>query len=137
MDPITTAILAALAVGVVGGATEVGKKAIVDAYDALKSIIKKKFGSDSKIVKAVTDLEGEPEFEPYKMGLQQRVKSEKIDQDKDILEAAQALLHAVSSQPDGRQTIQNIQNVYGDYNAVAGAGGQATVNVNQPRRSKE
>ena len=43
MEPITTAILAALAAGAAGGATETGKEIIVDTYAALKALLKKKF----------------------------------------------------------------------------------------------
>ncbi len=64
MDPITTSIVAALAVGVAGSAKQVGHKAFVDAYDALKAAIKNKYGIDSNIAQAVTKLEQEPDFEP-------------------------------------------------------------------------
>ncbi len=45
MDPITTAIVAALAA--------LSKDAIKDGYNALKSTLKKKFGSESDLVDAV------------------------------------------------------------------------------------
>ena len=44
MDPISAAIVAGLAAGVAGGATEVGKKVIGDAYNALKAALQRKFG---------------------------------------------------------------------------------------------
>jgi predicted Ser/Thr protein kinase len=47
MDPITTAIVTALA-------TNLGKDAIKDGYEALKAAIKKKFGDDSDVVDAVS-----------------------------------------------------------------------------------
>ena len=44
MDPVTTAIVVALAAGATSGVTEAGRKAIADAYEALKTLLKKKFG---------------------------------------------------------------------------------------------
>jgi hypothetical protein len=137
MDPITTAILLSLDADIDSGNKQVGENAVTNAYIALKSVLRNKYGDESKIMKAVADLEDEPEFEPYKTGLQQRVKAEKADQDSTILEAAQTLLDVLNSQSRGQQSIQNVQHVYGNYNAVAGSGGQATVNVNQPNKEKE
>jgi hypothetical protein len=44
MEPITTAIIAALTAGAASGLTEAAKKSISDAYSGLKTLIKKKFG---------------------------------------------------------------------------------------------
>ena len=74
MDPITTSIVAALAVGVAGSAKQVGQKVLVDAYDALKAAIKNKYGIDSNIAQAVTKLEKEPDFEPNQAALAGRVE---------------------------------------------------------------
>ena len=60
MDPITTAILAAIAVGVLSAATKVGEKVVVDSYNKLKELIKEKFGSESAVIKAVKELETNP-----------------------------------------------------------------------------
>jgi hypothetical protein len=129
MDPITAAIVAAFAVG----AGKVVEKSVLDAYEGLKTVIKKKLGGESKVLTALADLEAEPDFEPHKAALQGRIKQAQADQDSDILQAAQALLDRVKAQPGGTQTIQNIQNVYGDYSAVAGPHGTATVNVNDSK----
>ena len=95
MDPITGAIVAALAVGVASGATEVGKKVIVDAYKALKAAIEKKYGDDDKITKAVTDLESEPDFKPNQDSLAGRVEQAKAADDPQLQQLAQALLDAL------------------------------------------
>jgi len=47
MDPISAAIVAAVAMGV----TKVGGQAIVDAYNGLKDLLKRKLGADSKAVR--------------------------------------------------------------------------------------
>lgn len=52
MDPVSAAILAGLATGVTRGASDAGKKLIVDAYEALKAVLNRKFGADSDVVEA-------------------------------------------------------------------------------------
>lgn len=105
MDPITTAIIAALTAGVAGGATEIGKKVIVDAYDGLKAALKKKFGDDSRISKAVTDLESEPDFKPKQDALAGRVAQVNASADPELHELAQALLEALKSTPEGEKAV--------------------------------
>jgi hypothetical protein len=63
MDPITTAIIAALALGVAGGVQEVGKEVVVDAYQALKTTLRQKLGAESEVVDAVEKLEKKPDSE--------------------------------------------------------------------------
>jgi hypothetical protein len=130
MDPITTAIVAALAAGVTGGASELGKKAIVDSYIALKTLLKTKFGAASHMVKAVEDLEGTPDSKGRQQTLQEEVGKAHADQDVDIQQAAQELLTQLRAQPGGEQ---HIQQAIGSYIAQADRGSSATVNVNQPK----
>jgi hypothetical protein len=105
MDPITGAIVAALAAGVVSGATEVGKKLLVDAYDALKAAIKKKYGEDSKIAQAIADVEEEPDFKPNQDTLSGRVEQTKAAEDPELKQLAQALLDALKSTPEGEKIV--------------------------------
>jgi hypothetical protein len=130
MDPITTAIVAALAAGVAGGATEVGKKVVVDAYVTLKTALKNKFGGDGDLVDAVDKLEKKPDSGGRKEVLQEEVAAAKADQDPEILKAAQDLIDQIKAQPGGEQ---HIQTAIGNYIAQADRGGTATVSVNQPK----
>lgn len=130
MDPITMAIVAAITAGVAGGITDVGKQAIIDAYQGLKTLLKQKFGADSKVVKAVDEVEGTPDSKGRREVLQEEVSKAHVDQDADVLQAAQALLKQIQVQPGGGQ---HIQQVIGNYNAVADRGSSASVNVNHPR----
>lgn len=136
MDPITLAIVAGIAAGLApglaAGTKKVSEQVIVDAYTGLKSLIKRKFGDDSKIVQAIDTVEEEPEFEPNKLALQERVKAAKAIEDPELMAAAQDLLDKLNAKPDGQQAIQHIQNVYGNYSAAAGPYGTATVNVGKP-----
>jgi hypothetical protein len=126
MDPVTTAIIAAIAAGI----TKVGEQAISDSYDALKKLLKEKFGKKSQVVKAVKQLEEKPVSDGRKTMLQEEIVDAKADKDKEILKAAQELLDLLKSQPGGGQFIQKAT---GNYIAQAGPGATATVNVNKPK----
>ncbi len=124
MDPITTAIVAALAAGAVGGLTETSKTAITDAYNKLKDLLTKKFGAKSDVVQAVNQLEARPESAGRKETLQEEMTVVNAEQDDELLAAAQHVLTLVQPQQAGlgKFTIQNNapvqgQNV-GDYNRI-------------------
>jgi len=137
MDPITLAIVAGIAAGlapgVAAGTKKVSEQVIVDAYTGLTDLIKRKFADNSKIVQAIDTVEEEPEFEPNKLALQERIKAAKANEDPELVAVAQDLLDKLNEKPGGQQVIQHIQNIYGNYNAAAGAYGTATVNVNPPK----
>jgi alkyl hydroperoxide reductase subunit AhpF len=124
MDPITTAILAALVAGVTAGATDVGKKAIIDAYEGLKGIIKKKFGSQNKVTEAISSLEGAPESEGRKLTLQEEVTATEADQDQDILAAVQELEKQLAAHGDER--VQKMLRSAGGKQTMRGRGGKST-----------
>lgn len=132
MDPITSAIIAALAAGVTAGLTDTAKKMISDLYNTIKEKIQQKHGKDSKAIKAINDLESEPDFAPYQSGLQQRVNELKLDKESELISLATKLL-SVIQESQSKANLQTIQNVYGNGNAVAGTGGTATINVQQPK----
>jgi len=126
MDPITTAIVAALAVGATSGVTEAGKQAIVDAYNRLKSLLQKKFGSESEVIKAVEGLEKKPDSPSRQGTLNEEVVAIYADQDSEILYVAQALLTLLKDQPSGKQ---HIQTATGNYIAQSDRGSTSSVNV--------
>ncbi len=132
MDPITTAILAAIAAGAIAGTTKIGEQVLVDAYGKLKELLGKKFGQKSKVVKAVKELEANPKSTARKEVVKEEVTACKADQDKDLLQAAQVLIKTVKGLPGGEQIIQT---AIGDQNIqVAGDGN--TVNVNTPKAKR-
>jgi len=59
MDPVTTAIRAAVAPGAKSAAGTVAKEAIVDSCESLKTLLKEKFGDSNQTSKAVHDLKPE------------------------------------------------------------------------------
>jgi hypothetical protein len=106
MDPITLAIVTAVAAGISAGVPKVAEQAMLDGYNALKSLIKQRFGSDGDLVKAVENLEAKPESEGRKTTLQEEVVEAKADQDPEILAAAEKLLSLLQAQPGGNISVQ-------------------------------
>lgn len=132
MDPITTAIVAALGAGAISGAREIGEHVIADAYSKLKELLGKKFGAKSKVVKAVKELENNPTSAARREVVKEEVAAVKADQDKELLQIAQSLLKSVKALPGG---IQIIQTATGDQN-IQIAGDSNAVNVGKPRNKK-
>jgi len=105
MDPITTALVAAVSAGV----TAVGKQAVVDSYNGLKRIISSKFGRDSLVSKAIVELEEEPDSKGRRTNLLEQIASTKVDHDLEILEITQELIKALNSTEAGRKAITKFQ----------------------------
>lgn len=92
MDPITTAIVAALSVGTISGLTDTTKAAITDGYNKLKGLLTKKFGASSDVVQALDKLEAKPELAGRKQVLQEEIATVHAEQDDEILAVAKHLL---------------------------------------------
>ena len=105
MDPITGAIVAALAAGVISGATEVGKKMIVEAYDALKAAIKQKCGAEGDLVQAVETLEQKPDSGARQAVVAEEVTGANLAADAELVKLAQALLDALKDTPAGEEAL--------------------------------
>jgi hypothetical protein len=125
MDPITTAIVAALGAGAVSGLTDASKTAITDAYKKLKDLLASKFGAKSEVIQAVEALETKSASTGRQGTLQEEITTINAEQDADLLTAAQHLLTLVQPQQAGlgKFTIQNNapvqgQNV-GDRNTIS------------------
>jgi hypothetical protein len=135
MEPITfTVIVAALSAGAVTGAGKVVENTIVDAYQGLKSVLRRKFGDDSGVVGAVDTLEQKPDSEARKALLQEEIEAAGVDSDEEIRQAARKLRDLIAAQPDGER---HIQYAVGSYIAQADRGSTATVNVDRSREHPE
>ncbi len=117
MDPITAAIVAAIS----SGMAEVGKESVLDAYKALKSLLSRKFGSHSQVIKAVEDLEHNPSSQARTAVLQEEVAKTKADQDPDLRRAAYNLYQHVNRSSVSRSN----QVAYGNKNVQQQAGQNA------------
>ncbi len=129
MGPITTAIVAALTVGVTNGLTDTAKTMIADTYQGLKSLLHKKFGHESSLVKSIEVLEAKPGAVSRQQTLDDELIDAGANRDQDILQAAQHLLSLVQTQHGGER---HLQHVIGNYNAIVQGTGNATVNVHPP-----
>ncbi len=126
MEPIATVILSALVAGAAAGVGEVGKRLVVDGYEALKAALTARFGADSELADAVAGLEKHPDSDGRKQTLHEEIVAAKADADPELVELARALLDQIESQPGG---AQHIQNAVGNYIAQADRGATATVTV--------
>jgi len=124
---IAGAIYAAISAGAAAGVTDTAKKAVADAYQGLKSLIHKKFGSDSEPAVAIAKLEAHPDSEGRKQTLSEELQSANAASDPEIVSAAQALLELIQSLPQGEQHIQSANNSFGV--AQADRGSTATVTM--------
>ena len=106
MDPITSTILAALTAGVTRIAAdapaEIGKMAIKDAYEALKTALRNKFGGESKLARAVSELEEEYDYKPNQQNMAGRIEQVNATADDDLLKLMRDLANALAKTPEGR-----------------------------------
>jgi len=133
-DIVANAIVAALSAGAVAGATDTAKSAVADAYEALKSLIKKKFGSDSEASEAIDKLEAKPDSDGKKQVLAEELKAVNSTSDPELVSAAQALLELIRALPQGEKHIQVAQ---GTGIAQADRGSTATVTMHAPSRKDD
>jgi hypothetical protein len=129
-DDIANAVSAALSVGATAGATEVAKKAIADGYEGLKSLIKARFGGDSKATEAINSLEARPS-EGRKQTLSEELDLVNAASYPELASAARSLLELVRALPQGERHIQFAQ---GSGIAIADRSGTASVTMAPPRR---
>ncbi|TCG04924.1 hypothetical protein BZM27_37505 [Paraburkholderia steynii] len=124
MDPVTTAIIAALSAAASGATTEVAQKAILDSYDGLKELLKKKFGTESDVVDAVDKLETKPDSDGRQKVLEEELSAAGAPADADIIRVATALLEQIRTLPGGTQPVQIAQGT-----GIAQAAGNSAATV--------
>ena len=122
MDIIFSAIIAAIG--------KLGEHTIKDSYEALKALIKRKFGHNQDLNEALQKLEEKPDSPGRKGTLKEEIAAAKVDQDEEIVKAAAAFLEKLKALPGGQQIIQ--QTVTGNQNIFSGTG-----NVNVTIGQKE
>lgn len=98
MDPITL-ILTAL----VAGTAKAAGDAVPDAYKGLKAMIQKKFAGKPVAEAMLNEHEKDPET--YAAPLKKNLLEAGIDQDEEILKAAQALLEQLEPEAAAPGTI--------------------------------
>ena len=92
MDPVTTAIVAALAAGLAKGVTKVGESVVADAYNALKNALQRKYGGDKKLAKAIRAVEEKPQSASNLQALEARLARYQVERDAELMRLAERLL---------------------------------------------
>jgi hypothetical protein len=133
-DIVANAIVAALSAGAVAGTTDTAKSAIADAYEGLKSLIKKKFGQDSDSADAIDNLEAKPDSDGRKKTLAEELEAVNPASDPELVSAAQSLLALIKALPQGEKHIQVAR---GTGIAQADRGSTATVTMHAPPRKDD
>jgi hypothetical protein len=140
MDPITTAIVAALP----ALATDMVSGVVKDAYTGLKSLIARKFGSTSAVAKSVEDLEANPKSQGRAMMLSEQVEEAKATSDAEIMAAVTELVEALANEKTAGTSSVNIQatmsggvaGIVGAQNASIGSMNVCSSTPNDNARSK-
>lgn len=131
MEPITTAVIAALTVGTASGVTETAKTAISDGYAGLKALISQKCGSKSEVSEAIDRLQAKPDSPGRQQMLAEELKASDASADPEIMGAAQSLLELIKALPKGEQHIQQAVGI-----GIAQADRGSTASVSLPIKKK-
>jgi hypothetical protein len=84
MDPATM-IVTALATGAATVAKDIGGDALKSAYNGLKALLVKKFGTKAAVENAVTQVEQKPDSENRKGVLKEELETAEADKDEELL----------------------------------------------------
>jgi hypothetical protein len=124
MDPITVAILAVLPTL----ASDMVQKAVKDAYEGLKAVIRHKWGESSAIPRAISALEQDPQSKAQAGVLQEKIEAAKATEDSDVATALRKLIDEMKKNNLGGDAVAGIQfNVTGG--VVQGIAGSQNVHV--------
>jgi flagellar hook-basal body complex protein FliE len=115
MDPVSTAIITALNVGI--------SEVVKDAYTSLKGALQKKFGGNSDIVEAVKVLENKPDSTLFQGTLQKAIEITKAQEDDELKQLAKVLLKKLEEIPESQKVVSK----YNITGAVGVAGDNAHV----------
>jgi hypothetical protein len=118
MDPITTAIVAALP----ALASDLAKSSVKDAYAGLKAIIQRKWGDASAVAKSVDALEANPKSKGQAAVLAENVASVNATANAEVMQAlANLVAELTKGGLIGEAVGQITVNISGSSVGVAGA----------------
>jgi hypothetical protein len=118
MDPITTAIVAALPTL----AADMVKSSVKDAYAGLKAVIQHKWGAASSLVKSVDALEANPKSKGQAAVLAENVAAFSVTADPQVMQALAELVDALKKDGVGGDGVAQIAvRVSGGVVGIAGA----------------
>jgi hypothetical protein len=115
VEPILSSIIAALAAGAVAKASDIGGKAISDAYDGLKSLIIRKLGKGG----AVQSVEDEPSSASAQATLAEAMAKGGVGNDADLASKAKELEEKLAAATaTGASADIDVGNIRGKINAI-------------------
>lgn len=104
MDPITAAIVAVLP----ALASDLVKSSVKDAYEGLKTVIRRKWGNASPMATAVNALEADPSSKAQAAVLAEKVEAIKAAEDPEVMKALAALVAELKEARVGGKAIADI-----------------------------
>ena len=114
MELLLSAITSALA--------HLSETAVKDAYESLKNLLHRKFGSKSDLADALEKLEKKPDSAGRRETLQEEMAEAKVDADQEMVEAARDLAEKINALAGGLRSGPSIkQSVTGNENIVIGS----------------
>jgi hypothetical protein len=120
MDPITTAIVAAL--------PALATDALKSAYESLKAVIHRKWGDTAPITKAISALEDDPKSKAQVAVLEEKVGAVGATEDMEVVQALHRLVEQMKAHGVGSEAVSAIQfNMSGG--VLQGVGVAQTVTV--------
>src|SRR5947209_14389649 len=105
MDPITTAILAALP----ALSSDVVRSGVKDAYEGLKAVIRRKWGEAAPISKAISALEEDPNSKAQAAVLEEKVSAVKAAEDVEVAQALHQLIEQMKTHGIGGEPVARLQ----------------------------
>jgi disulfide oxidoreductase YuzD len=132
MDPITTAVVAALP-AIASGLVQ---SSVKDAYEGLKAVIRRKWGDASPVAKSVDALEANPKSKGQAAVLAENVDSVQATADAEVMQALEKLLAELKSAKIGGDSVAQLTaNISGDANVGIGVAQNVSIgtqNVGAP-----
>jgi disulfide oxidoreductase YuzD len=104
MDPITTAIFAVLP----ALASDIVKSGVKDAYEGLKAVIRRKWGGDAPISKAIAAIEEDPKSKAQAALLEEMVAAVKAVEDPEVAQALRQLVKQMKTHGIGGEAVSRI-----------------------------
>src|SRR6266478_205301 len=124
MDPITTAVVAALPTL----ASDVVTSGVKDAYAGLKAVIRRKWGETAPISKAIAAIEEDPNSKAQAAVLEEKVGAVKATEDAEVAQALRQLVEQMKTHGIGGEAVARIQfNMSGG--VVQGVAGAENVQI--------
>ncbi|MFW9261006.1 hypothetical protein [Nostoc sp. CALU 546] len=132
MEPVSL-IITALSAGAIAAAKDTAGTAVKDAYQGLKTLIKKKFENEPKAQMVLEEHETDPET--YEAPLKKKLAAAGIDKDQEIIKAAEEVMKKEDPQGFQEGKYNTNVSVQGDVFGVAGTN-SGTVNIGPVTKGK-